>query len=112
MTANEAIAMAIPQQPDILPRALFHYPNREFVPMTRYILYPGYVAGRNGGDHQYIGGSRLARLYGLSPNSPNVIVSSGHRPFYCLPDDVHLFPRQDGNYQLPNLDAVKTTPLP
>lgn len=64
----------------------------------RYVLHPGYVYSANDGDRHFIGGPRLARLYGVDIR----YCVFGDVPQYSeLPGDIHLRPRRDGNYTLP-----------
>lgn len=66
----------------------------------RYVLHPGYVRSQTDGQEHFIGGPRLARLYGIDIRQPNVVF--GDVPAYKKQDgDVHLRPRHDGNYKLP-----------
>ena len=67
----------------------------------RYVLCPGPVCRTNGQDTHFIGALQLARLYGLSPRSSNVVINSGTRSFHPCPGDIDLHPRFDGNYTLP-----------
>lgn len=68
--------------------------------MTRYVLYPGYVTSMNDGDRHFIGGPRLARLYGLNIRDPNVVF--GDVPEYRKQEgDIHLYPQEEGDYTLP-----------
>lgn len=72
-------------------------------PRSRIFLHPGEVRSSSDGQWHYIDAPTLARLYGA--NLADCIVhdyrreetSRGHR---AQPRDVHLYPRQDGNYQL------------
>ncbi len=67
----------------------------------RYVLYPGYVTSSNDGQVHYIGGPRLAALYGVNIHDREAVVF-GDRPEYReRPGDVHLRPRYDGKYNLP-----------
>lgn len=64
----------------------------------RYVLHPGWVYSKNDGDRHFIGGPRLARLYGVDIRQ----CVFGDVPQYSeLPGDIHLRPRRDGNYTLP-----------
>jgi len=67
-------------------------------PQVRYVLHPGYVTSRNDGQRHYIGITQLARLYGLDIRAPNVVIDDGRPGLSALPDDVHLYPRYNGNY--------------
>lgn len=65
----------------------------------RYILHPGQVISASDHDHHYVGARRLADLYRVPWHlcvleGPGV----GH-----LDTDIHLFPRDDGNYDLARL---------
>jgi hypothetical protein len=68
----------------------------------RYILHSGFVISASDGDRHYINTSKLARLYGLSPNDANVVcVDDYMRGVRWRDGDIHLHPRMDGNYKLP-----------
>lgn len=65
----------------------------------RYVLHPGYVTSKNDGDRHFIGGPRLARLYGVDIRQ----CVFGDTPEYREQEgDVHLIPRISGNYTLPS----------
>ena len=72
--------------------------------MTRYVLHPGYVTSRTDGDRHYIGSSDLLRLYGVDPRAHTLTLADhiDHRCYRARDGDVHLHPRFDGNYTLPN----------
>ena len=80
-------------------------------PQVRYVLHPGPVCRTNGQDTHFIGALQLARLYGLSLRSPNVVINSGSRGFHPCLGDIDLHPRFDGNYTLP-APASPTEPDP
>jgi hypothetical protein len=71
-----------------------------------YVLHPGYVESRFDSQQHYICASDLAALYGLRladcylrSNKP----IQGEKP---LPAGaIHLYPRYDGNYELPGAAA-------
>ncbi len=67
---------------------------------VRYVLHPGYVTSRNDGQRHYVGIAQLAKLYGLDIRAPNVAIAYGLRSLDDLPDDVHLYPRYNGDYRL------------
>lgn len=65
----------------------------------RYVLHPGYVTSQHDGDSHFIGGPRLARLYGVDIRQ----CVFGDVPEYReQAGDVHLHPRYDGDYALPS----------
>jgi len=68
--------------------------------MKRYILHPGFVRSRTDGGIHYIGAVELAQLYGLALRDCVVKIDwrNGEGRF----GEVHLYPRIDGNYVLPN----------
>lgn len=73
----------------------------------RYVLHPGYVTSRNDGDTHFIGGPRLARLYGVDIQD----CVFGDVPSYREEDgDIHLRPRSDGNYALPETSPNRGAP--
>lgn len=66
--------------------------------MTLYVLHPGYVNSKNDGDRHYVGVMRLVSLYGLwrhdwIESQPGLRLDEEARKV------VHLYPRNDGNYQ-------------
>jgi hypothetical protein len=71
---------------------------------VRYVLHPGHVISANDGQMHFIGGHRLARLYGLDIRS-QIVELGDRRRRRDLPGDVHLYPRFDGNYRLPASDC-------
>ena len=81
-------------------------------PQVRYVLHPGPVCRTNGQDTHFIGALQLARLYGLSLRSPNVVINSGTRGFCTCPGDIDLHPRFDGNYTLPTPSKSNSPEIP
>lgn len=74
----------------------------------RYVLHPGYVTSKNDGQEHFIGGPRLARLYGVDIRE----CVFGDVPEYQEQDgDVHLHPDYHGNYTPPSNGEVKAAPL-
>ena len=70
---------------------------------TRYVLHPGYVGSVTDGDEHFIGGPRLAGLYGVDIRS----CVFGDMPEYRERDgDVHLYPKRNGDYTLPKEGAA------
>lgn len=64
----------------------------------RYVLHPGYIISKEDGQEHFIGGPRLARLYGV--NLLDCVY--GDMPGYRQKEgDVHLHPDYHGNYKLP-----------
>ena len=79
----------------------------------RYVLHPGYMTSKNDGQQHFVGGPRLARLYGVDMRD----CVFGDVPEYRKQDgDVHLWPDYHGNYALPsnagaNSAALKRSPM-
>ena len=68
-------------------------------PRVRYVLHPGRVTSAADGQEHFVGGPRLAALYGVDIRD----VVFGDEPGYReRPGDVHLHPRWDGDYSLPS----------
>lgn len=69
----------------------------------RYVIHPGYVTSTNDGDRHYISAGRLALLYGLRLQDCAVMHDddAGVRAYQQQANDVHLYPKQDGDYSLP-----------
>lgn len=69
---------------------------------TMYVLHPGIVRDSASGELHHVGASRLAELYGL-PEGRWVVYDS--REHNAPPPAgwvlVHLHPREDANYLLP-----------
>jgi hypothetical protein len=72
---------------------------------VRYIIHAGHVRSKNDADIHYIPHSMLCRLYGLNPNSRNVIFWR-EGPYREMPGDIHLHPRTDGNYDLSDYEPL------
>lgn len=70
--------------------------------MARYVLHPGTIFTPEGRP-QFITGTMLAALYGLTTQNWVVAKPLHQRVFgwRSYPDDIHLFPRADGDYRLP-----------
>jgi len=67
----------------------------------RYVLHPGWVFSKTDGDKHFIGGPRLARLYGVDIQE----CVFGDVPDYKeLPGDVHLAPSYSGDYSLDSIN--------
>lgn len=69
----------------------------------KYLVIPGYVASKSDGDHHYIGARRLMELYKVDPREC-VIATDEFLKFTSqsiILDFIHLEPRYDGNYKLP-----------
>lgn len=76
---------------------------------VRYVLHPGYIRSKNDGDRHFIGGPRLARLYGVSL----LDCVYGDVPTYTPREgDIHLRPRFNGDYQLPGASPPRPTSTP
>ncbi len=75
-----------------------------------YALHPGYIYSRKDGDRHFIGMSQLVDLYQLRHDE--VVVWDSERPETFLAknwdDYIHLFPREDGKYELPEELVRKT----
>lgn len=64
----------------------------------RYVLHPGYIKSKNDGEEHFIGGPKLARLYGVDIRE----CVFGDMPGYQECDgDIHLWPQYNGDYSLP-----------
>lgn len=80
---------------------------------AKYALHPGPVTSKRDGDRHFIDAHQLARLYGVSPRECVVVPwdvrpGPGHARTHELLLDrikrmnlVHLYPRHDGKYTLP-----------
>lgn len=75
--------------------------EREVRPRVRYVLHPGYVTSATDGREHFIGGPRLAALYGVDIRDIRAVVFGDMRGYCEQPGDVHLHPRYDGHYSLP-----------
>jgi hypothetical protein len=65
---------------------------------ARYVLHPGYMRSKHDGDEHFIGGPRLARLYSVDIRD---CVYGDVRTYAPREGDIHLCPRFDGDYRLP-----------
>lgn len=67
-------------------------------------LHPGPIVSRTDGQFHYVTAGALADLYGVNLIAPNVRVLyddsiSGWARYVGKADDVHLYPRYDGEYE-------------
>lgn len=72
--------------------------------MTTYVVHEGYITSQTDGDRHFITFERLIRLYKLGPQHKFVKGPSSLRQLLHWedpPNAVHLHPRYDGNYTLP-----------
>lgn len=76
--------------------------DRGVRPRVRYVLHPGYVTSAADGQEHFIGGPRLAALYGVDIRDRWSVVFGDEPSYREQPGDVHLHPRYDGNYTLPS----------
>ena len=67
----------------------------------RYVLHPGWVFSKTDGDKHFIGGPRLARLYGVDIRE---CVFGDVLDYKELPGDIHLAPSYSGNYSLDSIN--------
>jgi hypothetical protein len=70
----------------------------------KYILHSGHIHSQNDGERHFISCNQLARLYGVDLRD---CVCYPERQFGRLgwqdpPGAIHLYPRSDGNYTIPN----------
>jgi len=65
----------------------------------RYVLHPGYVTSKNDGQEHFIGGPRLAMLYGVDMRQ---CVFGDVKEYREQEGDVHLWPDYHGNYTTPS----------
>lgn len=74
--------------------------------MIRYVLHPGYVISATDGDEHFIGAAQLMSLYRV-PKSECIIDDTSARlgGLGYSSDLIHLYPRFDGNYALPEGEA-------
>lgn len=101
MAEGAPVTLPVPREvPDAVVRGLAG------TPAPRWRLLPGLVFSRNDGDRHYIDAARLAQLYGVSLGECLVGEPRRDDP-RGLPE---LFPRRDGNYQLPEVCACEFDP--
>jgi hypothetical protein len=61
----------------------------------RYVIHPGDILSKNDRDIHFISAGQLMDLYGLDPKQ--CVVFQDHTRYE--PDDIHLYPRFDGDYR-------------
>lgn len=69
----------------------------------RYILHPGYIKSKTDGEMHYIGAKELAHLYKVDIHKCRICdfkTPESMAGFRSLPDDIHCYPRYDGNYPI------------
>jgi hypothetical protein len=67
----------------------------------RYVLHPGYVHSAYDGADQFLNGLTLAHLYNVDPRE----CISWYPGMLPLAGAVHLYPRDDGRYELITTEA-------
>lgn len=68
----------------------------------KYVLHPGPVVSQTDGQTHHISAHQLARLYGVRPVDCVVVFPNSPRlGDLRLRDLIHLYPRYDGDYRLP-----------
>ena len=67
---------------------------------TRYVLRPSNVTSRSDGDVHFISARQLADLYGVSLRECKILMDP-HGQATVKDGEIHLWPRYDGNYTLP-----------
>lgn len=72
----------------------------------KFALHPGYVTSKSDGETHYISGSRLARLYELTPDEYIIWDTDNPHTYmgYRSEDFFHLYPSYHGNYGRPRED--------
>ena len=69
----------------------------------RFILHPGFVRSKTDGQQHFISASKLAELYRVDLRDCIVLAPDNPEKgfgFEWKEDDVDLYPRTDGNYNL------------
>lgn len=70
----------------------------------KYIIHPGYVTASDGDVH-FIGFKQLIQLYNLKRSNCYNNDTLGDTSGLMLDGCTHLYPREDGNYNLPKEEA-------
>lgn len=69
-----------------------------------YVLFPGIVISSEDGQIHLITAPELARLYGVDYTKCKVVYRnkpSSIRGYRKTPDDIELYPKSNGRYELP-----------
>ena len=85
--------------------------NRPYTRLNKlYALHPGYIYSRKDGQRHFVSMSQLVDLYQLRIDEVTMWDSEKPESFLAKKwgDYIHLFPREDGNYKLPE-ELVKIT---
>lgn len=69
--------------------------------VVKYALHPGYVRSKNDNDEHFVSGTQLARLYGVKLGECIEYGGANRNGYTKVEDLIHLHPRRDGNYTLP-----------
>lgn len=72
--------------------------------IKKYLVLPGFVTSRNDGDRHFIDARKLMMLYKVNPEECVIrpdITRHEHRAWKEPEGLIHLYPRYDGNYNLP-----------
>ena len=68
-------------------------------PNARYVMHPGIVTSQYDHQKHYVGVRHLIICYGLTYHRS--IIDANSSLYEPHDNDVHLYPRFDGNYELP-----------
>jgi hypothetical protein len=67
----------------------------------KIFLHPGWIS--IAGQPHYVGSKQLAQLYGVPNHECRVITEHDNGRFLAGKNDLHLYPREDGNYVMEDL---------
>jgi hypothetical protein len=65
--------------------------------MVKYVVYPGYVKSKTDGQRHWVSYQQLIALYHVDPKE----CINGSRPNTFVDRYIPLYPRYDGNYEIP-----------
>lgn len=72
-----------------------------------FVLHPGTIRSATDGDIHWINATRLAGLYGVPLSKCTIAGRPDSRGYQERCGDIHLYPREDGDYRLPEEATMK-----
>jgi hypothetical protein len=70
----------------------------------RYVIHEGYARDRSG-NTQFFSAPKLCGLYGLTYSKRKNVIFWYEKCYRYVAGDIHLYPKEDGKYKLPDLPS-------
>ncbi len=67
----------------------------------KYVLHPGFIRSETDGEEHYVSADKLAKLYKINYFECFVASEDSIKPIPNDPELIHLYPKYDGKYIIP-----------